>query len=49
MTILRYKLSNDLMKNLQGRFRHVHTDGQVMIIGGTARALAFKLLAGIDI
>lgn len=49
MTILRYKLNNDLMKNLQGRFRHVHTDGQVMIIGRTARALAFKLLAGIDI
>ena len=49
MAILRYKLSNDLMKNLQGRFRHVVADGQVMIIGGTARALAFKTLVGIDI
>ena len=49
MTILRYKLSNDLMKNLQGRFRHVIADGQVMIIGGTARALAFKLIAGLEV
>lgn len=49
MTILRYKVSNDLMKNLQGRFRHVIADGQVMIIGGTARALAFKLIAGLEV